>query len=103
MKKYALILFAFIFSLGLFAFNTNSVSAFVPGCSSTSGFSITTGKACDGSTPPPPTYPSGCSSTSGWSITTGRACDGSTRTQPIYPSGCFSTSGFSTTTGKACN
>ena len=80
MKKYKLIAIAFIFVLGLFAFNINSVNAFPPGCSSTSGYSSINGESCD--TTPQPTYPGGCTSTSGWSSTTGLACDGTTYTPP---------------------
>lgn len=44
------------------------------GCSSTSGYSTTTGMPCSGGT----TLPAGCSSTAGYSSTTGAKCDGST-------------------------
>ena len=44
MKKYTLVLFAFIFALGFFAFNTNSVDAV--NCASGDLFNTTTGQAC---------------------------------------------------------
>jgi peptidoglycan hydrolase-like protein with peptidoglycan-binding domain len=66
----------------------------VSGCSSTFGFSTTTGQYCDGShppTPPPPKYePEHSCSTAGLDTTTGFKC------------GCSSTSGWSTTTGQSC-
>jgi len=79
----------------------NSTTSLLPGCTSTSGYSTTTGNACDGSVPPTVL---GCTTTSGYSSFNGVACDGSTPAPtPIYPAGCTSTSGYSTTTGLACN
>ena len=66
------------------------------GCTSTSGFSTTTGQACSGISNLPP----GCTSTSGFSVTTGASCSGAGVT---YPAGCTSSYGFSTTTGKPCS
>ncbi|KKP63901.1 MAG: Cell wall-associated hydrolase, invasion-associated protein, partial [Candidatus Nomurabacteria bacterium GW2011_GWF2_35_12] len=43
------------------------------GCTSNSGYSVTTGQSCAAST----SYPAGCSSTVGYSPTTGAKCDGS--------------------------
>lgn len=78
-------------------------SLYPSGCISTSGWSSTTGNACDGSTPAQPVYPSGCLSSSGWSSTTGKACDGSTKQNPAYPVGCTSNSGFSSIDGSSCS
>ena len=47
-------------------------------------------------------YPAGCTSTSGYSPTTGTKCDSGTMTTTL-PAGCTSTSGFSTTTGVSCS
>ncbi|MEK7588657.1 MAG: peptidoglycan-binding domain-containing protein, partial [Patescibacteria group bacterium] len=47
------------------------------------------------------TYPAGCTSTTGFSTTTGMPCNsGSTMT---YPAGCTSAVGFSMTTGLPCS
>jgi len=46
------------------------------GCTSTSGFSTTTGVSCSSSS----TLPAGCTSTSGYSSTTGAKCDGGSST-----------------------
>jgi hypothetical protein len=92
-----------------------ATTSLLPGCTSTSGFSSTTGDACDGSTPvtstpvstcttsgfdPNTGFRCGCSSMSGWSSTTGNACDGSV---PSTVAGCSITSGYSTTSGLACD
>lgn len=100
MKKYKLALVVFIF--GFFVFNINFSNAFESGCSSASGFSITTGNSC-----------SGCNSTSGYNFLTGASCaptppPSTCNSQGIDTStgflcGCTSTSGFSTTTGESCN
>lgn len=47
------------------------------------------------------TLPAGCTSTSGYSPTTGMPCNSGTTT--VLPAGCTSTSGFSATTGQPCN
>jgi len=47
------------------------------------------------------TLPAGCTSTSGFSSTTGASC--STGTVTTLPAGCTSTSGFSPTTGASCS
>ena len=67
MKKYMSVLFVFSLFIILLGFNVKSVGAFASGCTSNSGWSSTTGNACDGSTPVQPTYPSGCTSVSGYS------------------------------------
>jgi len=78
----------------------DSGTGFVCGCTSTSGYSATTGNACDGSIP---STVVGCSTTSGYSSVNGNACDGSTPTPaPTYPAGCTSTSGYSSTNGEPC-
>ena len=64
------------------AFSIVASTTLPPGCTSTSGYSSTTGQPC--SAPP------GCDSTSGYSITTGQSC--STSTQPsvtLIPSDSF--------------
>ena len=65
------------------------------GCTSTTGFSATTGQSCSGSV----TLVPGCTSTTGFSATTGQSCSGSVTLVP----GCTSTTGFSTTTGQSCS
>ncbi|MEK7622026.1 MAG: peptidoglycan-binding domain-containing protein [Patescibacteria group bacterium] len=52
------------------------------GCTSTAGFSVTTGMSCMGSSVPPPTLPAGCTSTAGFSVTTGMSCAGTPDTTP---------------------
>ncbi|MFA5933781.1 MAG: hypothetical protein WC795_00970 [Candidatus Paceibacterota bacterium] len=47
------------------------------------------------------TLPAGCTSTTGFSPTTGVAC--STTLTTTYPAGCSSTAGFSSTTGQPCS
>lgn len=47
------------------------------------------------------TLPAGCTSTSGYSPTTGTKCDSAGTT--TLPAGCTSSSGFSTTTGQSCS
>src|SRR3990167_4000720 len=59
-----------------------SGGSYPAGCTSTSGYSTTTGTKCDsgGST-----LPAGCTSTSGYSTTTGTKCDSGGST---LPAGC---------------
>src|SRR3989344_4535571 len=66
------------------------------GCTSSSGFSSTTGQACSGIS----NLPAGCTSTSGFSITTGKSCGEGASS---FPTGCTSSYGFSATTGKTCS
>jgi len=54
----------------------SSGSTLPAGCTSTTGYSSTTGQACSTTT----TLPAGCTSTTGYSPTTGNKCDGSTTT-----------------------
>jgi len=68
----------------------------VPGCTSTTGFSSTTGASCAVT---PMTYPAGCTSSVGFSPTTGVSCASSS----ALPAGCTSTAGFSPTTGASCS
>lgn len=70
MKKSVLFLLVSIFSFVLFGLNVNSGSALVPGCSGTSGFSVTTGNICDGSSRFPSVYLPDCLPLDDW------ACDG---------------------------
>ncbi|MDQ3075870.1 MAG: peptidoglycan-binding protein [bacterium] len=81
---------------------STSSSLLLSGCTSTQGYSTTTGLACNGSQTTTPTLP-GCTSSSGYSSITGLACDGSQAINPALPSGCVSFQGYSTTTGLACN
>lgn len=46
--------------------------------------------------------PAGCTSSSGYSTTTGQSCSGGS-TGGSLPAGCTSTSGFSPTTGQSCS
>jgi len=73
-----------------------SSSNYLAGCTSNSGYSVTTGQSCAASTG---TYPAGCTSNSGYSVTTGQSCAASTS----YPAGCSSTVGYSPTTGAKCD
>ena len=57
---------------------TGTTGTYPAGCTSTSGFSSTTGLPCSGGT----TYPAGCTSLSGFSSTTGLPCSGGT-TPPV--------------------
>ena len=86
MKKYKFGLLVLLFVFGLFIFNTNSVEALVPGCSSTTNYSATTGESCVPTTTPP-IYE--CKN--GYDMTTGFIC------------GCTSIKGYSATTGASCN
>ncbi|MFA6511247.1 MAG: hypothetical protein WCV52_02200, partial [Candidatus Paceibacterota bacterium] len=65
MKKYILFLFVLVFVFGLFIFNNKPVNALVGGCSSTSGFSTTTGVSCS-MTPPASTCVNGINPTTGF-------------------------------------
>ncbi len=47
------------------------------------------------------TYPAGCSSSTGFSSTTGQPCSGGVG--GTYPAGCTSSTGFSVTTGQPCS
>ena len=83
MKKFIAFLFAFAF---IFSFNSTSaqVVTLPEGCTSTQGFSPTTGVKCDTSFNP--NLPEGCTSTQGFSPTTGVKCDSDdTPTIPTYP------------------
>jgi len=48
------------------------------------------------------TFPEGCTSTAGYSSTTGVKCDSGT-TEVVLPEGCTSTAGYSSTTGVKCD
>ncbi|MCC7160281.1 peptidoglycan-binding protein [Candidatus Nomurabacteria bacterium] len=63
------------------------------GCSSTTGYSSTTGMPCSGGS-----YPAGCASGSGYSTTTGLPCSGA----GTLPAGCATAAGYSSTTGVPC-
>ena len=84
-------------NLSTFAAVTTNLPA---GCTSTSGYSSTTGVKCD-SNVTTTTLPAGCTSTAGYSPTTGVKCDSTTTS--TLPAGCTSTSGFSSTTGDKCD
>jgi hypothetical protein len=53
---------------------TSQNNIYQSGCTSTSGYSTTTGQSCGAVS----SLPAGCTSTSGWSPTTGQACNTST-------------------------
>ena len=74
-----------------------AITSFPPGCNSNSGFSSTTGASCSGSM----SYPAGCSSALGFSPTTGASC--ATGVSASFPAGCTSSLGFSPTTGASCS
>ena len=75
-----------------------TVGANLPaGCTSTAGYSSTTGVSCSTSAG---NLPAGCTSTFGYSSTTGASCSVSAGN---LPAGCTSTAGFSTTTGASCS
>jgi len=67
------------------ALSGESVSggSYLPGCSSTSGYSTTTGMSCASGS----SLPAGCSSTSGYSSSTGAKCDGSSSSSSSSTSG----------------
>lgn len=78
---------------GLKEFDTTNLPV---GCTSTLGYSPTTGVKCD--TVTNTNFPPGCTSTSGFSTTTGLPCSGTTS----FPPGCTSDQGYSSTTGEPC-
>jgi len=57
--------------------------------------------AVSGSTTVNTGLPAGCSSTTGYSTTTGSPCSGTPGTT-VYPAGCISSTGYSSTTGVSC-
>jgi hypothetical protein len=72
------------------------------GCTSSFGYSSSTGASCNGAA----TYPTGCTSTTGYNTLTGQPCNGAALTingGAAYPAGCSSNSGYSVTTGQPCN
>ncbi|KKT00530.1 MAG: hypothetical protein UV76_C0009G0009 [Candidatus Nomurabacteria bacterium GW2011_GWA2_43_15] len=75
-----------------------STSTYLPGCTATTTYSITTGQLC--SVPAGTAYPSGCTATTKYSITTGQLC---AYTSATYSTGCSSASGYSITTGRSCS
>ncbi len=83
-----------------FGFSAQAQS-YPSGCSSTAGYSTTSGASCNGAT----AIPAGCSSYTGFSTTTGNPCNGQTLTAnggTMVPLGCSTASGFSATTGASC-
>jgi len=76
--------------------NAGNSANFPAGCTSTVGFSLTTGLPCN--TPVSSGYPAGCTSSVGFSPTTGLSC----ATVSSYPAGCTSAVGYSPTTGASC-
>ena len=77
--------------------NQGNVGVFPPGCTSSVGFSTTTGVSC--ATPVAGSFPPGCTSSSGFSTTTGMSCS----VVSGLPAGCSSTAGYSPTTGVKCD
>ena len=72
------------------------------GCSSTAGYSTTTGASCNNAV----SIQSGCSSTAGFNTGTGAPCNGSTVSSnggmPL-PAGCASAAGISSVNSYSCN
>jgi hypothetical protein len=104
MKKYTSFLVVFILLFVLLGFNAKPASASTPlqypyGCSSTQGYSPTTGVKCDSYVNT--SLPAGCSSTLGYSPLTGTKCDSYVNTS--LPAGCTSTLGYSPLTGVKCD
>ena len=64
-----------------------SVTSLPAGCTSTAGFSATTGVACNSGTTTTTTYPAGCTSTVGYSPTTGVKCDSTVVVTPPVVTG----------------
>lgn len=82
------------------AWEGSTVTATLPvGCSSTTGFSATTGLPCNSATTS--TFPAGCTSAVGYSPTTGASCATGVAVM-TYPAGCTSAVGYSSTTGVSC-
>jgi len=75
--------------------NAGNSANFPAGCTSTVGFSTTTGASCANAVG---AYPAGCTSSVGFSPTTGGSCATTTTLVP----GCNSYVGFSPTTGASC-
>lgn len=103
----------FLFSMLILGFSGNykasAQTEILPsGCSSSAGYSTTTGVPCSSSVVEQtstviPTFPTGCSSALGYSIITGSPCNGSS-TATIGPlSGCTTALGYSITTGNPCS
>jgi len=63
-------------------------------CTGGALFNSVTGASCTA------TLPAGCTSTTGFSPTTGQSCSGTSSV--TYPAGCTSAIGFSVTTGQSC-
>lgn len=106
-KKISFLAAAVILALGIFGAHTTKAQALPAGCTTTNGYSTTTGGACSGTT----TYAAGCTTGAGFSATTGAACNNATLSSNGYAgsagvngylNGCTSTNGFSTTNGLAC-
>jgi len=69
-----------------------TTTGLVPGCTSTVGFSPTTGASCASGVVTTTTTVPGCTSTVGFSPTTGQKCDASTTTGTVVASGPVSVS-----------
>jgi len=76
---------------------TSTNVTYPSGCTSTLGYSSTTGQSCGVVSS---SLSAGCTSSAGWSSTTGQLCSG---VSSSLPAGCTSTSGWSPTTGQSCN
>jgi hypothetical protein len=81
--------------------NAQSVT-YPEGCASALGYSVLTGRTCNGErealNPPMP----GCTTALGYSFTTGEPCSGSS-VALSYLAGCSSLYGYSTRSGQPCN
>jgi hypothetical protein len=110
MKRFAKITFIFLFALAVGVFGVQSVGAqtLPAGCTTTNGYSTSSGVACNGVTT---STVSGCTSPAGFSTVNGQPCNGLTIAgngstgaayTTFFPAGCTSASGFSTVNGVAC-
>lgn len=105
-KIFSTVLFIFVFMFMGGLINVGSVQAaetYPNGCSSSIGYSVTTGSPCNGSINNAiKDFLPGCSSALGYSITNGAACSGGNEALS-YLAGCTSLMGYSIFTGAPCN
>jgi len=80
---------------------TNTTSTLPAGCSSTAGYSLTTGQLCSTISTSATTLPTGCLSATGYSQTTGQLCSSIPAVAVAIPTDCTGTL-YSISTGQAC-
>jgi hypothetical protein len=115
-NKFLALASIFVFIAGMFAFiggaslaQAQTVTTYPAGCSSSMGYSVTTGIPCSESsvmqTTPYSTAvpPAGCSSALGYSVTNGAPCSGTSTVIPRFLGGCSSALGYSTVNGVPCS